>query len=373
MERPLPHGGGLFICDIFVVNMDYFSLTKSFLYRLDPENAHHLVLWALQRHLVPKAKPTHYPVLSTRLWDIDFPNPIGLAAGFDKNACALNSLLAQGFGFVEAGTVTPRPQIGNPRPRLFRLDEDLAIINRMGFNNEGLEPFKAHMAAPREGIVGSNIGRNKEAADPVEDYLTLFKELYNISDYLVINISSPNTPGLRAMQGKDALSSLLIELNKARQELHAGSHKHTPVVIKIAPDMADREMEDIAEAILTYHMDGLIISNTTTGERDKLISTFKHENGGLSGKPLAQISTRVLRHVRRVTEGKIPLIGVGGVTSGDDAYHKIRSGASLVQIYSTLIYQGFSAVETIKARLSELLLRDGFSSISEAVGIDVKK
>ena len=349
--------------------MPYFQFIKPLLYRLEPEKAHHLALWALHHGLVP-AQPAHdLPSLATSLWGIDFPSPIGLAAGFDKNAAAIDNLLTQGFGFIEAGTVTPLPQAGNPRPRLFRLEEDLAIINRMGFNNDGIEPFALHMSAQRSGIVGSNIGKNKDSTDPIADYITLLQALYPLSDYITINISSPNTPGLRALQGRQVLGELLAAIRTTRSSLAATHSK--PILIKIAPDLCEREMEDIVEVALDHQMDGLIVSNTTIQLREKLRSSKRLEAGGLSGKPLKSLADEALLQLSRITKGTLPLIGVGGIFSGDDAYAKIRAGASLVQLYSVLIYQGFDAVTKIKARLAELLERDGFASVAEAVGVDV--
>jgi dihydroorotate dehydrogenase len=351
--------------------MHYFSLLKPLLYSLQPETAHHMALWALRNNLLPAQKLPPYPALETTLWGLKFPTPLGLAAGFDKDAECTEALLKQGFGFVEAGTVTPLPQAGNPRPRLFRLEEDKAIINRMGFNNKGMVAFKEQLQKARCGIVGSNIGKNKETADPVADYITLLNQLYAVSDYITINISSPNTPGLRALQHKEALGDLLSALHSERASLRAQHQKNTPLLLKIAPDITDREMEDIVDSALIYHIDGLIISNTTL-QRGNLASSLKHETGGLSGQPLADLSTTLLHKIARITQGKLPLIGVGGIASGADAYRKIRSGASLVQVYSALIYQGFGLVLRINQELSELLARDGFASVSDAVGIDVK-
>ena len=357
------------------MTMDYYKWLRPILFLLPPETAHNFVLYALSIGLVPRPARKEYAELRNVVWGMDFSNPIGMAAGFDKNAEVIAPLLQQGFGFVEAGTVTPLPQSGNPNPRLFRLVEDDAIINRMGFNNDGCVPFLQKLeewGTKRqgfEGIVGANIGKNKDSTNAIEDYLTLFEKIYGLSDYITINISSPNTPGLRGLQQRDELSALLSELMKRRAELTESFGK-IPVLVKIAPDIDKKGCEDIAEVTLQYQVDGLIISNTTLG-REGLQGAARDETGGLSGKPLMQVSTAVLKNMYRLTEAKIPIIGVGGVSSGDDAYAKIRAGASLVQVYSAFVYKGFGLVEQIKSRLVERLKADGFRHISEAVGADV--
>lgn len=356
---------------------DYYRYLQPLLYQLSPETAHNLALWALARGLVPKPARKEYPELRMNLWNLSFPNVVGLAAGFDKNAIAIKPLLSQGFGFVELGTVTPLPQIGNPRPRLFRLKEDEAIINRMGFNNLGCVPFLTRLeewgreTKGYEGIVGANIGKNKDTTDPIGDYLEMFRKIYGLSDYITINISSPNTPGLRGLQQKGELGILLTEIMKIR-DTQAERYGPIPILVKIAPDTSNQERHDIAEVVMDHKVDGLIVSNTTVGEREGLRSRHKHEIGGLSGKPLARLSLECLRDMYTLTEGKMPLVGVGGIASGDDAYARIRAGASLVQIYTSLIFKGFSLVEAIKSRLVERLKTDGFSHISEAIGVDTK-
>lgn len=347
------------------------SFPVHLLHLLPPEMAHNVAIAALRANMVPTASTNQYDSLKCSLWGKAFLNPIGLAAGFDKDAACIPALLRQGFGFIEVGTVTVQPQTGNPTPRLFRLKEDKAIINRMGFNNKGIEGFCTRLAVPRKGIVGANIGKNKTSMDPIEDYTTLLKKVYADSDYITINISSPNTPGLRALQGKDELDNLLLSLMRERLQLIKAYQKTVPLLVKIAPDINAYEAADIAEIMQKHEIDGLIISNTTIGSREQLQSCHKGETGGLSGKPLFTTSTTLLQDMYRLTEGKIPLIGVGGVFSGVDAYTKIRSGASLVQLYTALIYEGFPLVGKIISELALLLERDGFKQVSDAVGVDV--
>ncbi len=337
---------------------------------LPPETAHRLAVRALAAGFVPLPRRRDFALLKTRLWGRDFKSPIGLAAGFDKDAEAIDGLLAMGFDFVEAGTVTPRPQAGNPKPRLFRLAADGALINRMGFNSGGLDAFVGRLAGltPR-GWVGVNIGVNKNSADPVADYLAGLEALHNHAAYIVINISSPNTPGLREFQARDALAALVERLMETRSRLTPEGRRALPLLIKIAPDLDESDIADIAVVALERGVDGLIISNTTLA-RDGLASPHRIEAGGLSGRPLFDRSTALLAAFYRVTEGRIPLIGVGGVASGADAYAKIRAGASLVQIYTALIYHGPGLIGRIKADLAELLARDGFTHIADAVGTD---
>lgn len=361
-----------------VVSMlNYYNLIRPLLYCFPPETAHNLALSALARGMLPTSMRREYPELQMQRLGLVFPSVVGLAAGFDKNAIAIRPLLAQGFGFVEVGTVTPLPQAGNPKPRLFRLTEDEAVINRMGFNNAGCVPFLAKLekwgqeTKGYEGVVGANIGKNKETADPIGDYLELFRKVYGLSDYITINISSPNTPGLRGLQQKGELGILLSEIMKIRNT-QAETYGKVPVLVKIAPDTSYQERRDIAEVAIDHKVDGLIISNTTVGEREGLHSPYRNEVGGLSGRPLFRLATECLRDMYLITEGKMLLIGVGGVSSGEDAYKKIRAGASLVQLYSALVFKGFGLVEEIKARLVELLKADGFGHVSEAIGADCK-
>jgi len=300
---------------------------------------------------------------------LTLPNPVGLAAGFDKNCEVPDAMLAAGFGFVECGTVTPRPQIGNPKPRLFRLTEDQAVINRMGFNNGGLEDFKSRLVKRqgKDGIVGANLGANKDSADRVEDYVKGLKALWGLSDYFTINISSPNTPGLRDLQNENAMDELLGRIAEARAEL-TGDKPSYPIFLKVAPDVDMGEIERIVEQARMYGMNAIIVSNTTIARPKSLKSAHKGEGGGLSGAPLFEPSTEVLREFYAAAEGKIDLIGVGGISNGTQAYAKIRAGAKAVQLYSALVFQGPGLVTEINCELKARLKADGFSSIAEAVG-----
>ena len=335
---------------------------------LPPETAHRLSIRALASGLAPRRAAAGSPSLAIRLWGRAFPNPIGLAAGFDKSAEAPEALLRFGFGFVEVGTVTPRPQAGNPRPRLFRLTEDEAIINRLGFNNDGLATVAARLEARRSrgGIVGANLGKNRDTLDAAADYVRGVTMLTPLVDYLVINISSPNTPGLRELQRKSTVTMLVERLLTARA---AVAPDHPPLLLlKIAPDLTPEDRADLAEAAVTSGLDGLVVSNTTVARPATLKSRQAPEPGGLSGRPLFEPSTALLAEMYQLTGGKLPLIGVGGVSSGADAYAKIRAGASLVQLYTALVYQGPGLVERIKRELAALLARDGFADVAAAVG-----
>jgi dihydroorotate dehydrogenase len=351
--------------------MDAFSLARRLLHALPPEGAHRLTLWALAAKLAPASAAADAPTLACRVWGLDFPNPIGLAAGFDKNAEVVDPMLRLGFGFVEAGSVTPRPQPGNPRPRLFRVPEQGAVINRLGFNNEGLGAFASRLRTRvarggRTGIVGANLGKNRDSEDAAADYATGVRAVGSLADYLVVNVSSPNTPGLRALQRREALISLLRTVLAARAE----SGLAPPLLVKVAPDLTEEEIEDVAASVMEAGIDGIIVSNTTISRPAGLPPELAGEQGGLSGKPLFQLSTGVLAAFHRATKGRVPLIGVGGVSSGADAYAKIRAGASLVQLYTALIYDGPALVGRIKGELADLLRRDGFASVGEAIGAD---
>jgi dihydroorotate dehydrogenase len=344
-----------------------YPLLRPALFRLDAENAHRLAVRALAVHSTVRRVATD-AMLAQRLWSLDFPNPIGLAAGFDKNAECYRGALRLGFGFVEIGSVTPRPQAGNPRPRLFRLVADRAVINRMGFNNDGMEEVAARLG-PRErgaGIVGVNLGKNKETEDAAADYELGVARLGPLADYLVINVSSPNTPGLRALQGKEPLAELIRRTRAARDTLPT----HPPLLLKIAPDLTEDDQRDIAVVALDEGLDGLIISNTTIARPPLACTDLAKEAGGLSGAPLLQPSTALLGRMYRLTEGRLPLIGVGGVASAADAYAKIRAGASLVQIYSAMVYEGPGLAARIIAGLAPLLRADGFLQVKDAVGAD---
>ncbi|HXP97122.1 MAG TPA: quinone-dependent dihydroorotate dehydrogenase [Telmatospirillum sp.] len=346
---------------------DYYRIGGPLIRLLSAEQAHNLSIAILKTGLVPRQPRDDDPALKITVWGRDFPNPVGLAAGYDKNAEVPDALLGQGFGFVEIGTVTPRPQPGNPKPRLFRLVEDKAVINRMGFNNDGVERVAGHLARRRcEGMVGVNLGKNKTTEDAAADYEIGVRALGGLADYLVINVSSPNTPGLRALQSRDALEDLVGRVRRSLLALPAPP----PLLLKIAPDLAEQDQHDIADVALSTGLDGLVVTNTTVARPEGLISDNKSETGGLSGPPLFDPSTRVLRQMYRLTEGRLPLIGVGGITTGAHAYAKIRAGASLVQLYTALIYHGTAQVTRIKQDLARLLRRDGFAKLSDAVGAD---
>ncbi len=348
--------------------VDLYTFFAPVIRLLDPETAHGLALWALKKGLVPRPPGVDDPILKTTVWGLDFPNPIGLAAGFDKNAVVADEMLGQGFGFVEVGSVTPLAQQGNPRPRLFRLTRDRAVVNRMGFNNDGALAMAGNLAGrKRGGILGVNLGKNKTSKDATADYVSGVKCLGGLADYLVVNVSSPNTPGLRALQGRGYLGDLLGEVLSARDALDG---VRPPVLLKIAPDLTHEDMRNIARAALETGVDGLIATNTTIERPGGLVSGEKTEPGGLSGHPLFGPSTRVLSQMYELTEGRIPIIGVGGVEDGDGAYAKIRAGASLVQLYSALVFQGPGLARKINKDLAALLKRDGFSSVAQAVGAD---
>ncbi len=340
---------------------------------LDPELAHNLTVKALQSGLAGLAfneRDTDSPVLRTRVFGLDFKNPVGLAAGFDKHAQMPDAILKLGFGFTEAGTVTPLAQPGNPKPRLFRLTEDRAVINRFGFNSQGLAPFckrlEKRKANPEKapGIFGANLGANKESQDRIQDYVTGLETLNGFADYFTINVSSPNTPGLRGLQDKAELVDLIDRLKSVGTR--------APLLLKIAPDVSDGELEEICETVVEKEMDGLIISNTTLARPENLKSAHASETGGLSGAPLFDLSTERLGRAYKLTGGKIPLIGVGGISSGREAYSKILNGASLVQLYSAMVFEGPALVQKVKSELRLCLKADGFSNVAEAVGQMVK-
>jgi dihydroorotate dehydrogenase len=350
--------------------MGLYTLAGPVLRLLSPETAHGLAIKALKSGLMPKAPRVTDPILQQTLWGMTFSNPVGLAAGFDKNAQVPDAILAQGFGFTEIGSVTPLAQPGNPKPRLFRLTEDAAVINRMGFNNEGLAVVVDRLKARvRTGIVGANLGKNKVQENATADYVAGTKALASLSDYLVVNVSSPNTPGLRALQNKDQLAGLLRDVLTARDEtVEKGK---APLLLKVAPDLTDEDKSDIVDVALETGIDGLIVSNTTIERPDFLKSGFKGEGGGLSGQPLFEPSTQVLHEIAKKIDGRIPLIGVGGISNADQAYAKIRAGASLVQLYSALVYGGLELVAEINTGLIERLKADGFQNITQAIGADL--
>ncbi|WP_439635449.1 quinone-dependent dihydroorotate dehydrogenase [Oceanicaulis sp.] len=336
---------------------------------LPAETAHRTALMGLKAGFGPKARTAADPVLKTALAGLELSHPVGLAAGFDKNAEAPDALLNAGFAFVEVGAVTPRPQLGNPQPRLFRLREDKAVINRMGFNNEGLDAVKARLEARQDsptkaaGAVGVNLGANKDSEDRANDYAVLLKALSGLADFFTVNISSPNTPGLRTLQSGDALDELLKKVNDARWA--------EPVFLKVAPDLVEADIDAIVKAVQVHALSGLIVSNTTLERPESLKSAHKGEAGGLSGLPLKTRSTEVLRQFRQRTGPDMPIIGVGGIDGPEAAYAKIRAGANAVQLYTALVYQGPGLALKIRDGLAALLKADGFEHVSEAVGVDV--
>jgi len=342
------------------------DLAARALHLIDPEDAHGVTIQALKACLGP-ADHFNDPILATNLAGLTLPSPVGLAAGFDKNAEVPDAMLRAGFGFVECGTVTPLPQAGNPRPRLFRLNEDRAVINRMGFNNAGLDVFGERLnRRRRKGVVGANIGANKDATDRIGDYVTGLERLWGLANYFTVNISSPNTPGLRALQTKAALEELLGRLAEARAALEAPQSQ--PIFLKVAPDLEDGEVETIVEAVAGFSLQGIIVSNTTVSRPDALVSLRKSETGGLSGPPLMSLSTQVLRRFHAANDKGLVLIGAGGIASGADALAKIRAGASAVQFYSAMVFEGPGMIGRVKRDLAARLKAEGFASVAEAVG-----
>lgn len=356
---------------------DLYPFAKPFIHALDPEKAHTLTIRMLKAGITGLTHPPkRYSRLKTEVFGLQFDNPVGLAAGFDKDAEVMGGAQRMGFGFVEAGSVTPKPQPGNDKPRLFRLTADKAVINRFGFNNKGLDAFASRLErfTPPYGkdrsVVGANVGANKDASDRTADYETCINRLYGLSDYFTVNISSPNTPGLRALQSRETLEDLVNRVLAVRARKVAEGAARIPVLVKIAPDLTEDDVGDIAAVALGSDIDGLIVSNTTIERPASLKSHDKSETGGLSGRPLFEPSTKMLARMYEATGGKIPLVGVGGIASGADAYAKIRAGASLVQLYSALVFEGPGLVERVKRELNSLLKRDGFEAVADAVGAD---
>ena len=344
---------------------------------LPPEAAHNAAIFALKNGIAGEQKQYNSKYLKTNVFGLDFRNPVGIAAGFDKNAECIEGLQVQNLGFIEVGTVTPIAQSGNPKPRIFRFKNEEAIINRLGFNNKGLmlysqrlRQWKYNSIIPKTSIIGANIGKNKKSKNDSSDYLTCMENVYGLCDYITVNISSPNTPGLRKMQGKEVLEELVKDVMEKRKDLAKKFSEKTPILIKISPDENDETLADIASICLKYKVDGVIISNTTVNKEGFNPDGFadKKPEGGLSGKPIFERSTIVLRNFYELTKGKIPLIGVGGVSSAEDAYVKIKAGASLVQVYSGFIYNGFGLANEINEGLVKLIKKDKYKNISEAVG-----
>lgn len=353
--------------------MNLYPLLRPLLMALDAETAHRLTIWGLRR-MTPRKRAPDDPILATRAFGLDFPNPVGIAAGFDKHGEVPLQLASLGFGFVELGSVTPRPQPGNPRPRVFRLSGDRAVINRYGFNSVGAAGAAANLAANTRGKgegrapLGINLGKNKDtpAEGAAAEFAGTAAALRAFASYVVVNVSSPNTPGLRALQGKGELEAILAPVRGTLVPSAA------PLLVKIAPDLDASDLADIAAVALAGDCDGLIVSNTTIRRPETLTGKHRGEAGGLSGAPLKPFALETLRAMYRLTEGRVPLIGVGGIASGADAYERIRAGASLVQLYTALVYEGPALVGRIKRDLAALLRRDGFTSVGAAVGADFR-
>ena len=344
-------------------------IARSLLFRFDPETAHYMAIRALSIGMLP-ASASADPRLRRVLFDLDFPSPVGMAAGFDKDAEAFAGLLRIGLGFVEVGTVTPRSQPGNRRPRMFRLEKDGAIINRLGFNNSGMLAVHQRLSrAPRSGIIAVNIGANRDSADRIGDYVAGIETFADIAAYLAINISSPNTPGLRDLQSGEALEELLQRAIAARDEATNGQ-RATPLLLKIAPDLDAKGLEEIAGAVKEAGIDGMIVANTTLDRSGLQLSRHVCEAGGLSGRPLFRRSTAMLARLRKLVGPEMPLIGVGGIDSADAAWTKIAAGADLIQVYTGMIYEGHTIAEEINRGLAERLDREGVGSISEVVGVE---
>jgi dihydroorotate dehydrogenase len=337
-----------------------YPLIRPLAFALDAEAAHRATIAALK--LTPARHPPDYPAsLRTKVAGLGFHSPVGLAAGFDKDAEVPEQMLGLGFGFVEVGTLTPRPQSGNPKPRLFRLPDDRAVINRMGFNNEGQPAAFARLQEHQHlrGIIGVNVGANKDSPDRIADYVNGLRAMRAVADYLTVNISSPNTPGLRGLQDKGALEELLAAI-------HEG-HREKPVFLKVAPDLEEGDPERIVRAAIDHKIDAIIVSNTTVS-RPPLKSRHANETGGLSGEPLKPLALETLREFRRASGGEIPLIGVGGIATAEDAWERIRAGASLVQLYTAMVYEGPGIAKRISCALAARLKREGFANIAEVVG-----
>ena len=344
-----------------------FSILRPFLFNIDPETAHDLAIKSLKFNPLPSKmfEVEDEQMLKVQLLGKNFSNPIGLAAGFDKSAEAYNSLLRLGFGFVEVGTVTPLKQFGNPKPRIFRLKDDYALINRLGFNNDGIEIIKNRIKSDgKKGILGVNIGPNKETKDQKNDFCLGLKNFFDIADYITVNISSPNTEGLRDFHDQEKLKDLLLALNKIKKE----NKTDISLLLKVSPDIEDNHISEIVDVATKNDIAAIILTNTTNGNRDNLRSKIKKEEGGLSGEPLQQISTNMIKKFYKQLNGKIPIIGVGGVNSGKSAYEKIIAGASLLQLYTSFVYRGPSVAKDIKKELIKILKAEGLNNIKEAIG-----
>lgn len=348
-----------------------FSMFRNPLFLIPPQIAHGLAIFVLKQGIYTSSRRKMPECLSTQPLNFRVRTPVGLAAGFDKNAEVIRSVMSLGFGFAEVGTVTKKPQSGNSGPRIFRIPEQKAIVNRLGFNNKGLKHLlrKINSKDLNNMVFGINVGMNRDCSDPAAEYASMVREVYGLSSYITINLSSPNTAGLRALQHRGALREILSSAAHARRSVdHAES---VPLLLKIDPDLTDEMLQDVVDEVLKYRINGIVVSNTTTNF--ELLKTIApHSNGGLSGQPLFSLSTRVLADVYSLTRGKVVLVGCGGVSSGAQAMEKIRAGASLVQLYTALVYEGFGVVDRINTELAELLTRDGFTKVEQAVGVDVQ-
>jgi len=344
-----------------------FSILRPFLFNLDPEIAHDLAIKSLKFNPLPSKlfEVENEEMLNINLLGKNFPNPIGLAAGFDKSAEVYNQILKFGFGFVEVGTVTPLKQYGNPKPRVFRLENDKALINRLGFNNDGIELIKKRIQSNKKnGIIGVNIGPNKETKEQKNDFCLGLESFFDVADYITINISSPNTEGLRDFHEGNKLSELLDSLNKIKKNKKTS----IPLLLKISPDIEDKDITEIIELAIKNKISAIVLTNTTNGNRKNLASEIKNEKGGLSGEPLQQISTNMIKKFYKKLNGTIPIIGVGGINSGKSAFEKIAAGASLLQLYTGFVYKGPSLVKDIKKELIEILKSEGINNIKDVVG-----
>ncbi|MCB1519404.1 MAG: quinone-dependent dihydroorotate dehydrogenase [Hyphomicrobiaceae bacterium] len=346
-----------------------FDIARPLLFALEPEAAHELTLKSLERGVFRRATERDPDCLRIAIGELSFPNPIGIAAGFDKDARVPDAVLDLGCGFAEIGTVTPLPQAGNPRPRVFRLPEDRAVINRLGFNNAGhAAALRRLTARTRRGIVGVNVGANKDAVDRAADYVLGIETFHNVASYFTVNISSPNTPGLRDLQAPAALDELLARVMEVRTRIDAAGRGKRPVIVKIAPDIAADDVAAIAERMMAHRVDAIAVSNTTL-TRTGLVGRHRNEAGGLSGRPLFERSTAMLARVFEATGGRVPLIGIGGVDSGETALAKIEAGASLIQLYTGLIYEGPALIPRIKAHIARAIARAGARSIGDLTGV----
>ena len=342
-----------------------FNILRPLIFKFSPEVAHSLAIKALKLNNIPYSKPKDNHILETTFCEKKLSSPIGVAAGFDKNAEVYNPLFNLGFGFVEVGTITPKPQFGNPKPRVFRLEEDEALINRLGFNNSGSEEISKRIKENnKKGFLGINIGPNKDSKDRIEDYLICFRKFYNLADYITINISSPNTENLRDFHNQDELNSLIDKLKNEKKELNS----NIPLAIKVSPDLNDDQINEVSKIIMEQEIGIIIVSNTTDKNRENLKNINKLEKGGLSGKPIEKISNEAISKFYKILKDKTKIIGVGGVSNGQDAFEKITSGATLVQLYTGMVYRGPRIASKISKELIDLLKNNGFKNVSEAIG-----